>query len=108
VTDVADTTIGENRLLKSLGADDFASLKPNLTKKSLPRGEVLHLAGEPIERVYFPLSGMISILALMKTGEAIETAIVGREGVVGASVGTNGGKAAGQAIVQIAGRPGVV
>jgi hypothetical protein len=39
----------------------------------------------------------------MKSGEAIETAIIGREGVIGASVGTNGSKSAGQVMVQIAG-----
>jgi CRP-like cAMP-binding protein len=100
---VARPTIGENRLLKSLGSHDLSRLQPHLSKKSLPRGEVLHRAGEPIEQVYFPLSGMVSILALMKTGEAIETAIIGREGVVGASVGSNGSKSAGQAVVQIAG-----
>jgi CRP-like cAMP-binding protein len=64
---------------------------------------VLHAAGAPIEQVYFPLSGMVSVLALMRTGEAIETAIIGREGVVGAAVGTNGSRSAGQAMVQIPG-----
>jgi CRP-like cAMP-binding protein len=100
---VSAPTIGENRFLKSLRADDLARLQPHLTKTSLPRGEVLHPAGEKIEHVYFPLSGMVSIVALMKSGEAIETAVIGREGVVGASVGTNGAKSAGQAVVQIAG-----
>jgi hypothetical protein len=36
---------------------------------------------KPKQRPY--PGGMISILAVMKTGEQIETAIVGREGVVG-------------------------
>jgi hypothetical protein len=35
---------------------------------------------------------MVSVLALMRTGELIETAIVGREGVIGAAVGTNGSR----------------
>jgi CRP-like cAMP-binding protein len=46
---------------------------------------------------------MVSLLAVMKTGEQIETAIVGREGVVGGSIGTDSGRSAGQATVQIAG-----
>jgi CRP-like cAMP-binding protein len=66
-------------------------------------GAVLHNQGAAIEHVYFPLGGMISLLAVMKTGEQIETAIVGREGVVGASIGSNGSESAGQATVQIAG-----
>lgn len=97
------TPLGENRLLNGLGADDLARLQPNLHKVSMVRGHVLHPAGAAIEHVYFPVSGMISVLAMMRTGEAIETAIIGREGVSGAAVGYNGSRSAGQAIVQIAG-----
>jgi hypothetical protein len=46
---------------------------------------------------------MASMLAVMRTGEQIETAIVGREGVVGASIGSDGSQSAGQATVQIVG-----
>ena len=95
--------LGENRLLKALPAVDLARLQPNLKEVTLTRGEVLHAAGASIEHAYFPVSGMVSILALMQTGEAIETAIIGREGVVGGSVGSNGSRSAGQAVVQIAG-----
>jgi CRP-like cAMP-binding protein len=95
--------LGENRLLSRLGTRDRSWLQPHLKKISLARGTVLHPAGVVIERVYFPLSGMVSVLAIMKTGEAIETAIIGREGVVGASVGIEGSQSFGQAIVQITG-----
>ncbi len=47
---------------------------------------------------------MISILAVMETGEQVETAIVGRGGVLGASIGSFGPRAIGQAIVQISGQ----
>ena len=67
------------------------------------RGAVLHAPGGSIEHVYFPVSGMVSILTVMRTGEQIETAIIGREGVAGASIGSNGSQSAGQATVQIAG-----
>jgi hypothetical protein len=66
-------------------------------------GAVLHVAGASIKHVYFPLSGMVSLLPVMRTGEQIETAIVGRDGVVGASIGSAGPQSAGQATVQIAG-----
>ena len=95
--------LGENRLLERISADDLARLRRDLKKVAMTRAAVLHRAGAPIEHVYFPLSGMVSVLAMMRTGEAIETAIVGREGVIGAAVGTNGSKSAGQAMVQIAG-----
>jgi CRP-like cAMP-binding protein len=49
------------------------------------------------------MSGMVSLLAVMRTGEQIETGIIGREGVVGASIGSDGSQSAGQATVQIEG-----
>jgi CRP-like cAMP-binding protein len=95
--------VGENRLLRRLGSDDLSRLEPNLKQIPLPRGMVVHAQGASIEHVYFPLSGMVSILAVMRTGEQIETAIIGREGVIGASIGSDGSYSAGQATVQIEG-----
>jgi len=97
------TPIGENRILKKLGADDLAILQPNLKRVPMERGTVLHPPARPIEQVYFPVSGMVSLLAVMKNGDLIETGIVGREGVVGASIANNWLYAFGQATVQIAG-----
>ena len=37
--------------------------------------------------IYFPSGGMFSLLAVMRDGKAIETATVGREGVIGAMAG---------------------
>jgi CRP-like cAMP-binding protein len=96
--------VGENRLLQSLPATDLAALQPHLRKVELARGRVLHQPRDPIEHVHFPLSGMVSLLIVMRTGEAIETAVVGREGVVGGSVASGAGEAFGQAVVQIPGR----
>jgi CRP-like cAMP-binding protein len=69
----------------------------------LPQGTVLQEAGAPIEFIYFPTSGMVSMLAVLKSGEAIETGIIGREGVVGGYAGVYGWRAFGQAIMQIDG-----
>ena len=44
-------------------------------------------AGEEFDQVYFPHKGMLSLLVVLKDGKAIETATVGREGVVGAMAG---------------------
>ncbi|MEA2876830.1 MAG: hypothetical protein QOF14_2026 [Hyphomicrobiales bacterium] len=94
---------GENRLLKQLGAADLSVLEPSLKKFAMVQGTVLHEPGGTIDHVYFPTAGMISILAVMKTGEQIETGIVGREGVVGGSVGSFGPLSFGQSTVQIPG-----
>lgn len=94
---------GENRLLKQFGADDLARLQPGLKKVPMVLGQVLHSAGAPIQHIYFPVSGMVSLLVVMRTGEQIETGIIGREGVVGASIASEGYESPGQATVQIAG-----
>jgi CRP-like cAMP-binding protein len=77
----------ENKLLASLPRRDFDALKPHLTMVSLVQGNVIYQAGAEVDSVYFPHSGMFSLLAVMRDGKAIETATVGREGVVGAMAG---------------------
>ena len=69
----------------------------------MTRGDLLHPVAAPIEHVYFPDSGMVSMLTVMKSGEQIETAIIGSEGVVGAWVSMNGGNTNTQSTVQVEG-----
>ncbi len=76
-----------NKLLAALPRTDFQLLAPYLTSLQLAEGTVLHEAGGEVDEVYFPLSGMISLVVVMRDGKAIETATVGREGVVGAMSG---------------------
>ena len=57
--------IGENRLLQLTSADDLARLKPNLRQFSMVLGAVLHAPGALIEHVYFPLSGIVSLLVVI-------------------------------------------
>jgi CRP-like cAMP-binding protein len=94
---------GSNRLLDRLAPADFAVLQPHSKPLELRRGDVLYEARGAIERVYFPLSGMVSLLAVMRGGEMIETGMVGREGMVGASVIADNWQSFAQATVQIQG-----
>jgi CRP-like cAMP-binding protein len=96
-------TIGENRLLRRFAAADFSRLEPQLKRMKMTQGDVLHPAGEPINHIYFPISGMVSMLTILQTGQAIEIGVVGREGVVGASVVAEGSRSFAQATVQMAG-----
>src|SRR6185437_13660511 len=93
----------DNLILDGLPEWVRASLEPHLTAVELPQSLVLQEAGRTVSQVYFPLSGMVSLLAVTPSGESIETGIVGREGVVGGlAVGDLSSFA--QAIVQIEGR----
>jgi CRP-like cAMP-binding protein len=76
-----------NRLIAALSSSDQSLLDPHLETIAIKQGTLLQEAGERIDQVYFPLEGMISLLAVMSDGQAIETATVGNEGVVGAMSG---------------------
>jgi CRP-like cAMP-binding protein len=93
----------ENRLLSCLTAPDLALLSPALKRVALKQGSVLHEPDSSIETVYFPLSGAVSFLAVMKGGEAVELASVGREGAVGLSAHSGFWRARSRAIVQVPG-----
>jgi CRP-like cAMP-binding protein len=90
-----------NLLLDGLPSEDLALLDPHLKHLSLPQGQVLHEQGARVEHVYFPHSGMISLLTVMQQGDAVETATVGREGVIGAMTGLGTRHASTTAIVQV-------
>src|SRR5262249_7395704 len=76
-----------NRFLGTLPPHDFSLLAPHLRTVALERGTLLHEVGGEIERVYFPHSGMVSLVVVMQSGTTMETATVGHEGVIGASAG---------------------
>jgi len=94
---------GRNRLLAALQPADFSLIAPNLKDIPLTQGDVLQEAGEAIKYVYFPQSGMISLLTVMQNGSAVETATVGREGATGAMSGLGSRIAPHRAVVQIEG-----
>jgi len=69
----------------------------------LTQGQVLHPAQRPITHVYFPETGMVSMLTVMTTGEQIETSIIGNEGIVGGWVALDNSDSNTQSTVQIDG-----
>jgi len=77
----------KNHLLAALPQADFVLIANHLTTASVLPGQILNESDNSIRQVYFPLKGMLSLLAVLKGGKAIETATVGREGVVNAMCG---------------------
>ena len=75
---------GGNRLLAALPPADLALLSPHLEKVSLKQDAVVVRSGDRREHVYFPHSGAISFMLDMPNGETIATAVIGREGALGA------------------------
>jgi CRP-like cAMP-binding protein len=92
-----------NLLLAALRPADFLLFAPDLKTVPIAQGDVLQEAGEAIEYVYFPQSGIISLLTVMQNGSTVETAIVGREGAMGAMSGLGSRIAPHRAVVKIEG-----
>jgi CRP-like cAMP-binding protein len=72
-----------NHLLARLPEDEFKRLFHLLESVALPTKKVLYRARSPIDYVYFPTSGMVSAIVVMKDGSAIEVMTIGNEGVTG-------------------------
>jgi CRP-like cAMP-binding protein len=69
---------------------------------------VLAEAGDPVVRAYFPHSGVISLVVSLAGGEMVEVAMVGRDGVFGASAALDDGVSLHDAIVQLPGAASTV
>lgn len=89
----------QNHWLASLDAEDQARLKPHLQPHAFERGQVVHETGAASEAVWFPTRGAISLLTLVER-RAVETAVIGAEGLVGATCGPLNGGAMTRAVAQ--------
>jgi CRP-like cAMP-binding protein len=72
-----------NRLLLALSPSNLKRLMPQLEHVRCQANEVLLDADSSLDHVYFPDSGVISIVAVYADGSEIEMATIGREGCTG-------------------------
>jgi CRP-like cAMP-binding protein len=94
----------KNALLQSLLPGDFDRLRPHLELVDLRIGCVLYEMEDRVDWVFFPQTGLLSLITVMATGDAIETSIVGREGGVTFIEALGSGKMFTRVIVQIPGK----
>ena len=92
-----------NRLLDQLPDDVCDRLGPHLQRTELTAGKVLYESSVQQSQIYFPRSGVVSLLYVMDDGGTGEIAMVGNEGVVGISVRVDSMATPTRAEVQIAG-----
>jgi CRP-like cAMP-binding protein len=90
----------QNRLLLALPQEDYALIAPQLAQVDLERGRLLYDPGDPIDTVYFPHDGVISLMTLMENGAAIEVATIGREGAFGLTAAISARQSLSRAIIQ--------
>jgi CRP-like cAMP-binding protein len=94
----------QNRLLAALAAEDLQSMTGRLTPISLEKGALLYDPGDLVDVVYFPDDCVISLMTLMESGAAIESATIGREGALGLMSAVSPRQSLSRAIVQVPGR----
>jgi len=93
----------QNQILAALPAAEYAHLLPRLEIAELKLGEAIYEPGVPMTHAYFPVSGIISLLYVMESGESAEIAITGNEGLVGVSLFMGGESTTSRAVAQNAG-----
>jgi CRP-like cAMP-binding protein len=93
----------KNILLSLLSTSDLKRLEPYLKPTQFEQHHVLFEADEQIRHVYFPTGGVVSLVVTLSTGETVEVAMVGLDGVVGASAALDGKVALSRGIVQLGG-----
>jgi CRP-like cAMP-binding protein len=92
----------QNHLLAALPKGDLAALGPKLQFVQFPLGASLYESGDSLSHVYFPTSGIVSLLYVTETGQSAELAVIGCEGMVGISLFMGGETTPNRAVVQAA------
>src|SRR6476646_1247067 len=80
----------KNLLLGQLGQEDFRRLEPYLKRTQFKQHSVLFEAEREINHVYFPNSAVVSLVVTLESGDMVEAAMVGSDGVVGAAAALDG------------------
>lgn len=94
---------GRNRLLAALDQETYRAIAPQLKLVRLGLKTSVYEQDKPIEYAYFPVNGVISMLALVEDDVEIEVATVGNEGMVGLPLFLGMDVTAGRAFSQVPG-----
>jgi len=76
----------ENMILAALAMEKYHWLRPHLELVPLKARSVLWEPGQAIEFVYFPTSGVVSFISVMRDGVTVGVGMTGREGFIGTPV----------------------
>ena len=76
---------------------------PELEQIRCQRGQILMNADSPLSHVFFPDSGVVSVVAVYSDGSVIEMATIGREGCTGVQAIHGAKRASVRLLVQIPG-----
>jgi CRP-like cAMP-binding protein len=92
-----------NQLLDAFSPAAFERLRPHLEPYELILAAEIHDPGDMAEHVYFPISGLISVVATMNDGASVEIGVAGREGMFGVAAILGDDTPSQRAMVQLPG-----
>jgi CRP-like cAMP-binding protein len=92
-----------NRLLASMTGDEYALLARHLREVPISQGQLLEERGQRIDAVYFPQSGLVSLIVEMPEDETVEVGMIGSEGAIGLNGGLGSRIASITSLVQVSG-----
>jgi CRP-like cAMP-binding protein len=92
-----------NRLLLALPSRNLKRLMPELEQICCEREQVLMDADSSLDHVFFPDSGVVSVVAVYADGSIIEMATIGREGCSGVQAALGAKSSSARLLVQIPG-----
>src|SRR6202047_2948705 len=92
-----------NRLLLALPSSNLKQLMPELEHIRCQREQVLMDADSSLDHVFFPDSGVVSVVAVYEDGNIIEMATIGREGCTGVQAVLGAKSSSVRLLVQIPG-----
>ena len=101
--DVAPPAAPRNALLASLPEADRHALSPGLQWVPMRLGDRLYEPGVTPSHAFFPVSAVVSLHVVTRSGATAETAGVGHEGMVGMALFMGGGSTASSAVVHTGG-----
>lgn len=92
-----------NKVLLSIPDSEYSAIRPHLEFLSMPHHLSLYEPNDPLEFLYFPNGGMISLVIEMQDGRTVEVGEVGKEGFAGIPAAVGMKKSQVREVVQIAG-----
>jgi CRP-like cAMP-binding protein len=92
-------------ILRSLPPDELDRIMTRMEQRDVEVGDILYEPATKLGYVYFPETTVVSLMTTLGDGAGIETATVGREGVVGVALFLDDDRSVnGRAVVQMPGR----
>ena len=79
-----------NRILARASPVDLENLRPHLRQIELEHDRVIAGSRQRVDQVYFPHGGILSCVVELEDGSAIESGMIGNDGVFGAAEALDG------------------